>query len=209
VGTQLLSSKRQLDRRKLVYLVGASHPDRRRISQVTVPPAGALLDRHVGRNLLEKADGGLKSDYQQKQPSLYFHTTREKISTKDECKRNVNRVITHLILEVWTGLTGRRLPGRQCLPAQESAGAASLYGQVAPVARDGPCRIPGAITHRETLFGGFPHHLRRIRVPHQPVQDSHSGMTAALDERIPHRHPDVLVQELRSGVQHPKGKMGL
>ncbi len=114
---QLLNFQSQLDRRKLVYLVGTSHPDRRGISQVAVPPAGALLDRNVDCNLLGKAEGGMETIVNKNSLDRTSTQPEKSYQQKDECKRNANRVINHLSLEVWTGLTGRRLPGRQCLPA--------------------------------------------------------------------------------------------
>jgi hypothetical protein len=102
---------------------------------------------------------------------------------------------------------GRSLAGRQSFPAQERAGAASLYSQVAPITRGGPRQIPGTVAHGEPVLSGIPHRLRRIRIPRQPVPDSQTGMAAALDEFVPHRHPDVLVQELGGGIQHPNKKM--
>ena len=103
-------------------------------------------------------------------------------------------------------MQSRSLPSSQFLPAQERTGPAGADGPVSPAPGDRTNRIQSrgqSGEKGERLLGRLSHRKGRIHLPHDPIQNRQPGMPAGADEEVPNRHPDVLVEQLGSGIHQP------
>jgi hypothetical protein len=113
----------------------------------------------------------------------------------------------YLGLLMSTAMKSRSLSRHQRLPAQERTGPARTDCQVPPAPRNGTSRVQRRAQRgrqRKRPLGGLNQHQRRVELLKDPIQHGHPRMAAAVDEQIPDRGPDELVEELRSGIQHPR-----
>jgi hypothetical protein len=107
-------------------------------------------------------------------------------------------------------MQGRSCPSIQRLSAQKRAGPAGTNGPVPPAPGDRSHRVqsrgqPGE--KGERLLGRLTHCEGRIHLPHDPIQNRQPGVPAGADEKVPNRHPDVLVEQLGCGIHQPEKKI--
>jgi hypothetical protein len=89
----------------------------------------------------------------------------------------------------------------------ERAGSTGLDSQIPPGPGNRPGRIPGTVGgegQRQPSLGGLPHHLGRIQTITDPFENLVTSMATLLDEEVPDRDPDVLVQQLGGRIHHPE-----
>jgi hypothetical protein len=108
------------------------------------------------------------------------------------------------------GRQGHSFPSSQSFPAQERTGPAGTDGPVSPSPGDRSHRVqsrgqPGE--QGERLLSRLTHCKGRVHLPHDPIQDRQPGVPAGADEKIPNRHPDVLVEQLGCGIHQPEKKI--